>query len=44
MKPWDEYDINEKYYLDKIYDEIKKIESKAEVIPSNAFQQLKLEL
>jgi hypothetical protein len=44
MKPWDEYEINEKYYLDKIYDEIKKIESKAEVIPSNAFQQLKLEL
>jgi hypothetical protein len=42
--PWEEYDIDEKYYLDKIYDEIKKIESTSEVIPQNMYQQLKLEL
>jgi hypothetical protein len=44
IKPWEEYDIDEKYYLDKIYDEIKKIESTSEVIPQNMYQQLKLEL
>lgn len=44
LKPWEEYGVNEKYYLDKIYDEIKKIESDAEVIPTNLYQQLKLEL
>ena len=44
MRSWDDYDIDEKYYLDKIYDEIKKIESESEVIPTNLYQQLKLEL
>lgn len=42
--PWEEYNIDEKFYLDKIYDEIKKIESTSEVIPQNMYQQLKLEL
>lgn len=44
MLSWEDYDIDEKYYLDKIYDEIKKIESESEVIPTNLYQQLKLEL
>ena len=41
---WEDYGLDEKYYLDKIYDEIKKIESTSEVIPQNKYQQLKLEL
>ncbi len=44
VKPWDEYGINEKYYLDKIYDEIEKIESDSIVIPVKKANQLKLEL
>ena len=28
-KPWEEYDINEKYYLEAIYNEI------ANIIPNN---------
>ena len=43
-KTWEEYDVDEKFYLDKIYEEIKKIESTSEVIPQNMYQQLKLEL
>jgi hypothetical protein len=44
MQSWEDYNIDEKYYLNKIYDEIKKIESESEVIPTNLYQQLKLEL
>ena len=44
VKPWDEYGINEKYYLDKIYDEIEKIEHDSIVIPNTTINQLKLEL
>ena len=44
MLPWEDYHIDEKFYLDKIYDEIKKIESTSSVIPNNLYQQLKLEL
>jgi hypothetical protein len=32
-KPWEEYDLDEKFYLDKIYNEIKKIEKDADVLP-----------
>ena len=32
-KPWPEYDVNEAFYLDKIYDEIKKIEKSSSVLP-----------
>jgi hypothetical protein len=44
MRSWEDYNIDDKYYLNKIYDEIKKIESESEVIPTNLYQQLKLEL
>jgi hypothetical protein len=44
MRAWEDYNIDDKYYLNKIYDEIKKIESESEVIPTNLYQQLKLEL
>ena len=44
MRSWEDYNIDEKYYLAKVYDEIKKIESTSEVIPTNLYQQLKLEL
>lgn len=37
-KEWDAYDLDEKYYLDKIYDEIRKIESDAVVIPQKQTQ------
>jgi len=38
-KPWDQYDINEKYYLDKIYDEIQKIEKSSIVLPQDKINQ-----
>lgn len=38
-KTWEEYDVDEKYYLDKIYDEIAKIEKKAPVLPSHLVNQ-----
>jgi hypothetical protein len=41
---WEEYNINEKFYLDKIYDEILKIEATSVVVPSNKYVQLTLEL
>lgn len=41
--PWEEYNVDEKYYLDKIYDEIYKIENSSFVLPQqNIIQQLKL--
>lgn len=40
-KSWDEYNVNDKYYLDKIYDEISKIEKTSDVLPyENKNQQL----
>jgi hypothetical protein len=33
IKPWDEYGVDDNYYLDKIYDEISKIERASEVLP-----------
>jgi hypothetical protein len=44
LAPWEDYNINEKYYLTKMYDEIKKIESTAIVVPSNSTLQLTLDL
>lgn len=42
-KLWEEYDINYKYYLDLIYNEIEKIEKKSIVLPSyRKEEQLKL--
>lgn len=42
-KTWEEYDVDEKFYLDKIYEEIKKIESTSLVLPShNQVNQLSL--
>ena len=38
-KPWDQYDVNEKYYLDKIYDEIQKIEKSSIVLPQDKVNQ-----
>jgi hypothetical protein len=38
-KPWDQYDINEKYYLDKIYDEIQKIEKSSIILPQDKVNQ-----
>jgi hypothetical protein len=32
-KKWEDYRVDEKFYLDKIYDEIKKIESLSEALP-----------
>ena len=41
--PWEEYNVDEKYYLDKIYDEISKIENSSFILPQqNIIQQLKL--
>lgn len=34
-KTWDEYHVDEKYYLTKIYDEINKIEKHASVLPAH---------
>lgn len=33
-KSWSEYNVNEAFYLDKIYEEIKKIEKSSSVLPS----------
>jgi len=33
--PWEQYDVDEKFYLDRIYDEIAKVESKATVLPAH---------
>ena len=41
-KEWDEYGVNHKYYLDKIYDEIEKIESNSSTLPQNNSTQLSL--
>lgn len=38
-KTWEEYDVDEKYYLDKIYDEIAKIEKEAPVLPAHLVNQ-----
>ena len=38
-KTWEEHEVDEKYYLDKIYDEIAKIEKKAPVLPSHLVNQ-----
>lgn len=43
-KSWEDYNVDEKYYLDKIYDEIEKIEYDSPVVPKKVLQQLKLEL
>ena len=42
-KSWPEYNINEQFYLDKIYDEIKKIEKSSSVLPHKE-QQVQLTL
>jgi hypothetical protein len=42
-KSWSEYNINEQFYLDKIYDEIKKIEKSSSVLPYKE-QQVQLTL
>jgi hypothetical protein len=42
-KSWSEYNINEQFYLDKIYDEIKKIEKSSSVLPHKE-QQVQLTL
>jgi hypothetical protein len=34
-KPWEEYRVDEKFYLDKIYEEIKKIEKTSQVLPQH---------
>lgn len=41
-KEFDEYDLNLKFYLDKIYDEINKIETTSTVLPKNDSVQLSL--
>jgi hypothetical protein len=33
--PWEQYDVDEKFYLDRIYDEIAKVESRATVLPAH---------
>jgi hypothetical protein len=43
-KPWDEYEVDTKYYLDKIYSEIAKIENTASVIPSYLKENQQLSL
>lgn len=43
-KPWEEYGINDSYYLDKIYDEIHKIERLSTVLPSSGSYGQQLEL
>lgn len=37
-KTWEEYDVDDNYYLDKIYDEIKKIENESSVLPHHEQQ------
>lgn len=34
-KPWSEYNVDEQYYLDKIYEEIKKIENTSSALPQH---------
>jgi hypothetical protein len=41
-KEFEKYDLNLKFYLDKIYDEISKIETTSSVLPKNDSVQLKL--
>jgi hypothetical protein len=41
-KSWEDYGVDEKYYLDKIYDEIEKIESDSSTLPQNESVQLSL--
>lgn len=41
-KNWEKYGVDEKYYLDKIYDEIEKIESDSSTLPQNESVQLSL--
>ena len=41
-KDWQDYNVNDKYYLDKIYDEIEKIESTSSFLPQNESEQLSL--
>lgn len=43
-KPWEEYGINDAYYLDKIYDEVHKIEKLSTVLPSLGSYGQQLEL
>jgi hypothetical protein len=38
-KEWLDYDVNEKYYLDKIYDEIKKVENSSTILPQEKMNQ-----
>ena len=43
-KPWEDYHVNDAYYLDKIYDEIHKIERLSTVLPSSGSYGQQLEL
>lgn len=43
-KAWEDYGINDAYYLDKIYDEIHKIERLSTVLPSSGSYGQQLEL
>jgi hypothetical protein len=43
-KSWEEYGVNDAYYLDKIYDEIHKIERLSTVLPSSGSYGQQLEL
>ena len=43
-KPWEEYGVNDAYYLDKIYDEIHKIERLSKILPSDGSYGQQLEL
>jgi hypothetical protein len=43
-KPWDEYGVEDSYYLDKIYEEIHKIERLSTVLPSDGSYGQQLEL
>jgi hypothetical protein len=38
-KTWEEYNVDEKYYLDKIYDEISKIEKTSSALPAHLQNQ-----
>jgi hypothetical protein len=43
-KPWEDYGVDDSYYLDKIYDEIHKIEKLSTVLPSSGSYGQQLEL
>lgn len=43
-KPWEDYHVNDAYYLDKIYDEIHKIERLSTILPSSGSYGQQLEL